>query len=283
MQNILTFQIGDKEYQVAVKDDGNSFKPGKPIRLSEENTDVVYHQQWYRRGFTAANFLSAPEFAKLKEGIRLSVLNVIKEQPGIHITSEFLLENYHQVIGNTVNHYNVVSKTRNLFEEDFDFPLEQMINRFENILGFKLSDAIPLNGKKLPVIIRINRPGSNDFNPPHKDVYEGIDEAGYIAPFVNIWIPVAGVTENSSLPVVSGSHLLTEDKICRTHEGVVMEGRKYRVRMIREWDGSSRLERAEVGYGQALLFSNHLIHGLAINAEQDTTRVALEFRLFKTV
>jgi hypothetical protein len=29
------------------------------------------------------------------------------------------------------------------------------------------------------------------------------------------------------------------------------------------------------------MFSSHMIHGLAINEEEDVTRVALEFRLFK--
>jgi ectoine hydroxylase-related dioxygenase (phytanoyl-CoA dioxygenase family) len=51
--------------------------------------------------------------------------------------------------------------------------------------------------------------------------------------------------------------------------------------MIKEWGGSHTLERAVVKDGQVLFFSSHLIHGLAINEEEDLTRVALEFRLFK--
>jgi ectoine hydroxylase-related dioxygenase (phytanoyl-CoA dioxygenase family) len=98
---------------------------------------------------------------------------------------------------------------------------------------------------------------------------------------VNLWIPIAGVTENTSLGMVPGSHKLSEVEIVRTYDGGVVEGNTYRVRMIKEWGGSHALERADVKDGEVLLFSSHLIHGMAINAEDDLTRVALEFRLFK--
>ena len=51
--------------------------------------------------------------------------------------------------------------------------------------------------------------------------------------------------------------------------------------MIQSWAGDTSLTRSGVKYGEVLLFSSHLIHGLATNDEEDTTRVALEFRLFK--
>jgi ectoine hydroxylase-related dioxygenase (phytanoyl-CoA dioxygenase family) len=60
-----------------------------------------------------------------------------------------------------------------------------------------------------------------------------------------------------------------------------MEGNQYRVRMIKSWDGKNDLVRSKVKYGQVLIFTPHLVHGLATNEEQDKTRVALEFRLFK--
>jgi ectoine hydroxylase-related dioxygenase (phytanoyl-CoA dioxygenase family) len=55
---------------------------------------------------------------------------------------------------------------------------------------------------------------------------------------VNLWIPIAGVTENSSLRMVPGSHKLSEVEIVRTYDGGVVEGNTYRVRMIKEWAGS---------------------------------------------
>jgi ectoine hydroxylase-related dioxygenase (phytanoyl-CoA dioxygenase family) len=76
--------------------------------------------------------------------------------------------------------------------------------------------------------------------------------------------------------------LINENLILRTFEGATIEGNKYRVRMIKSWNGDNSLIRSKVTYGQVLIFTSHLIHGLAVNEEPDTTRVSLEFRLFKS-
>lgn len=130
--------------------------------------------------------------------------------------------------------------------------------------------------------MRINRPLSNDYNPTHKDVYERVDNYNYVPKYINFWIPIAGVTEKSNLPLAPKSHLINENMIHRTFEGGKIEGNKYRVRMIKSWNGDNSLKRSTVKYGEVLIFSSHLIHGLAINEETDKTRVALEFRLFKS-
>ena len=114
-----------------------------------------------------------------------------------------------------------------------------------------------------------------------QDIYEDWDQAGYIPLFVNFWVPICGVTSRSSLPVAPRSHLLTEDKIVRTVEGGIVNGRRYRVRNIKSWDGKNEMTRVKIKQGEVLIFSSHLIHGFAINDQQDQTRVALEFRLFK--
>ena len=77
------------------------------------------------------------------------------------------------------------------------------------------------------------------------------------------------------------SHKINESEILRTHDGGVMQGNRYRVRMIKSWAGQNTLTRSQVKYGQVLIFSSHLIHGLGINDYEDQTRIALEFRLFK--
>lgn len=148
-------------------------------------------------------------------------------------------------------------------------------------MNFNLTDIDPFNNKKLHIIVRINRPLSKDYNPPHKDIYEGVDNNGYIPQFINFWIPIAGVTGKTNLPLAPKSHTINENLVLRTFEGGLIEGNKYRVRMIKSWNGDNALVRSKVKYGQVLIFSSHLIHGLATNEENDKTRVALEFRLFK--
>jgi len=75
--------------------------------------------------------------------------------------------------------------------------------------------------------------------------------------------------------------LLHESAILRTKKGADVEGKKYRVRAIESWNGSNELQRSKVKYKDILVFSSHLVHGLAVNDERDLTRVALEFRLFR--
>ena len=117
--------------------------------------------------------------------------------------------------------------------------------------------------------------------PTEKDIYEGVDNHSYIPQFLNFWIPIAGVTNRTSLPIAPKSHKLNENTILRTFEGGFLEGNKYRVRMIKSWNGGNELYRSKVKYGEVLMFSGHLIHGMGVNNEEDITRVALEFRLFK--
>jgi ectoine hydroxylase-related dioxygenase (phytanoyl-CoA dioxygenase family) len=148
------------------------------------------------------------------------------------------------------------------------------------LLGHKVSDIHPDTGKRAHIIVRINRPRSYDFNPPHKDVYEHWDAKSHVTPFVNFWVPIAGVGKESALPVVPGSHLLNEDKLLRTVEGGVVAGRKYHVRSVVSWDGRNDLTRVTIEDGEVLVFTPYLVHGCALNGQDDKTRVALEFRLY---
>lgn len=256
------------------------FKFGPDRNLSEENTDIVFSQPWYEKGYTEVDFLSDEEFKDLFTGLTESVRKIVEEQTGID-TEGFTLEKYHHYVTSDEQHMKVVSKTRDLFAADFNFPIEELMPRLGNILGLNLINIDPKSNKRLHIIVRINRPQSNDYNPPHKDVYEEVDKNDYIPPFVNFWIPISGVTDKSSLPLAPKSHLLNENVIERTFEGGKIEGNQYRVRMVKSWDGKTDLVRSKVKYGQVLMFTPHIIHGLATNEETDKTRVALEYRLFK--
>lgn len=278
MEKIL-YNIGDKDYEVSV-DGSPEFKVGDDEYLSNEYTDITYNQDWYDYGYTEKQFLGEAEFTLLKNAITSSIKSLIEEELSVDTTG-FNLENYHKYVTDNDSHYKIVSKTRQLFDYDFVVPVEEITNKLGNILSMELTDIDPKTQCKQWIIVRINRPGSTDYNPPHKDIYEGVDNFSYIPKFVNFWIPIAGVTEKTSLPLSPKSHKLNENLINRTFDGGVVEGNKYRVRMIKTWDNDNKLIRSTVNYGETLIFSGHLIHGMAINNEKDITRVALEFRLYK--
>ncbi len=61
----------------------------------------------------------------------------------------------------------------------------ELTNRLSKILGFNLTDLNPGDQKKVHIIVRINRPKSNDYNPPHKDIYELVDNES-LMPWPNL-------------------------------------------------------------------------------------------------
>jgi|TARA_B100001094_G_scaffold277445_1_gene286298 hypothetical protein len=275
---ILEYTINDNKHSVEATD-GQEFKFGKDEILSNASTDITSVQNWYSEGHTSLPFLWNEQFEDLKKGITKTIKNIAEDIIGKPLDG-FTLENYHKYVTSNEEHFKVVSKTRDLYSYSFGFPIKDMIPKFEALLGFKLTDRIPDTDIDEHIIVRINRPKSNDYNPPHKDMYEGYDN-GKNFQFLNFWVPIAGVTDKTSLPIAPKSHRIPENKILRTIDGGKVGSNSYRVVLIKEWDGSSDLVRAKVDYSQVLMFSSHMIHGLAINEEEDVTRVALEFRLFK--
>jgi hypothetical protein len=267
-----TLKIQIPEYQIFVNGDNEV--------LSNSETDITHKLDWYDQGFTVEKFVSEDEFYKIKKGIENSIKKIIHTTLGTDVNG-FELENYHKYVKNNDEHFKIVSQTRDLFTKDFVFDIDYLIPKLEKVLKIKLTDYDELNDYRSHIIVRINRPNSSDFNPPHKDMYEHYDGEGYIPKFVNFWIPICGVNEESVLPICPYSHLIPENKILRTNNGSTVNDNKYRVRLIKSWGESTKLIRPKVINGEVLIFSSHLIHGLAVNNQNNTTRVALEFRLYE--
>ena len=274
---LLEYKIDNEIIDVDVSDNQN-YITGESKVLSNVDTDITFNQNWYSEGYTTAPFLWNEEFGDLKKGITNTISDLLTKE-GIDTTG-FTLEKYHKYVKTNEQHFSIVSKTRDLFPEQFRLNIKELMPTFSHLLGFELSNINPKTNDRVHIIVRINRPKSNDYNPPHKDMYEAYDREGYFPQFVNFWIPIAGVTDKTSLPIVPKSHLISEDNVVRTSDGGIVGGNKYRVRFIKEW-GDNSMIRTNVTDSEVLIFSSHLIHGLAKNGEDDLTRVALEFRLFK--
>lgn len=275
----IQFEIDGQSYTFEAPNH-QSFETGEDEVLSTPSTDLTSGQAWYEQGFQTFKILDDSEFGSLVSGLTECVRRILEEELRVD-TDAFSLQHYHKWVRSSDDHMKVASRTRDLFPKDFNFPINDLISKFEAFLGFRLTDFDPATGDPLHVILRINRPDSNDFNPPHKDAYEVVDGEASLSPFINMWIPICGVTERSSLPIAPSSHLYRETQILRTRKGGEFGGNQYRVRLVKNWDGSNQLVRTNVRPGEVLCFSPFLVHGLAINEEFDSTRVSLEFRLFR--
>ena len=281
----LTYLIDGNVFELTIPQD-TIFTNGQNELLSNEGTDLTFLQPWYQEGFSVFPLLNNATFITLKDGISDSLYNILSNSLKLSKDQleDFTLEKYHTYVTNQEQHLSIVSKTRDLFSNDFKFDIQSIVPALSNYFGFGLSDINPKDGTKMHIILRINRPHSSDYNPPHKDIYEHFDgEYGehYVPQFINFWIPIAGLNADTSLPLSPGSHLISENKIERTTSGAKLAQGSYRVRLIKSWDGDTSLFRTNLTYGDCLVFTPHLIHGLGYNNASNVTRVALEFRLFK--
>ncbi|UPW17178.1 phytanoyl-CoA dioxygenase family protein [Agarivorans sp. TSD2052] len=272
------YYIDGREFKVELQSKG-CFHKGKAEVLSERFADLAKPKHWYKDGYSLvkADGFYDPEL--VYQSIHDAVKRIIHGVNPKTDLSEFTLETYHQYV-NDLEHAEVITKTRRLYPNDFGFDVQKVTNSFANYMGTELGFLNPVSGVEQWIIVRINRPNSVGYNPAHKDVYEVFDELGEIPRMINVWIPVCGVNSATGLPVAAGSHLLSEEKIARSKAGSMLNGQQYSVNSILSWDNNTDLISASPKQDEFLIFSSHLIHGLAANRNDNETRVSLEFRLY---
>lgn len=159
--------------------------------------------------------------------------------------------------------------------------LENLAIGFEEFITW-VSDAVKRevkmqNAYDYPsLLIRIVRPNRPDYNPPHRDIY-----LDHLRNGLNGFMPVLGVNRESSLSLIPGSHLWSEQETIRTTPNSLIDGIKFSVpAVISLKDGQSlNLMRPVVERGEIMLFSPYLIHGGAANVS-NRVRVSFEFRFW---
>jgi len=264
--------IDNTPYQFEVTGD---FFWGKEELLYKPENSVISKTSWSEKGYGVVEAFFGNEFQNLKDSIKKNIIKAF-EINKIEYPSNFELGEYHNVVKTDKQHLQVIDITRSLTNEDFDFDIDALTERFGKILGYKLTSWVE-ELQKSHIQIRINRPSSLDINPPHRDGY-----LSYWEDVVNVWIPIESCNEQTSLPVLPGSHLLPENEIYRTNsKGATINGNTYFVPCIlKTKNGNMDMIRPNPKEGNALLFSPFLIHGAAVN-RSDKTRVSIELRFPK--
>jgi hypothetical protein len=270
----------DNDDVIVEFDEDARFKVGNKEILTQRFGDLTQTKDWFNEGFAIEKSSRFYDAKILYSATQNTIENIIQDlDPCLHLNG-FSLENYHTFVSEEL-HSEVLKKTRRLFPENLDLDVHKILEEFSNYFGTNLTFLNPITGKEQWMIARINRAGSLDYNTAHKDVYEVFDKYNDIPRMVNVWIPLSGVNKLNSLPIVPKSHLLSEHLIKRTSAGSTMNGMPYSVASIKNWDGSATLSRVELNKDDVLIFSSHLIHGLAVNKSEDITRISFEFRLYE--
>tara|TARA_B100000900_G_C20562818_1_gene709678 strand:- start:938 stop:1774 length:837 start_codon:yes stop_codon:yes gene_type:complete len=273
----FNYKIDELDFQIELpKKTTLSF--GDDICLSKDFNDITLTKSWYDKGYSVIDSEPFFNIEKTKSSLFNCIYKICLEEGVKADKDNFKLEHYHKYV-DAEQHSKIIKKTRDLTPQDFSFDIDMFLRAANSYFKHDLSWSNP--GEYNPKIItRINMPQSNNFNPAHKDIYQIYDQTKKIPPMVNIWIPICGVSDGVGLPVSPGSHLINESKVFRTKAGATVNGIKYNVNCIKDWDARNDLVTICPNETQMLVFSSFLIHGLAQNLHQDTTRISLEFRLF---
>ena len=270
MINHCELKIDGKPYSLPVE---GEFFWGKDELLFPTEDSLISKTSWKEKGYTIVKAFSDEELKSIKNSISKNIINILKSKDIEVDESSFDLEKYHNYVTDKEKHNEIIFKTREFKNENFDFNFETLAERFSEIVGYKLSSFNKELGTS-HVQVRISRPNSYDINPPHRDGY-----LSYYKNILNVWIPIVGCNELSSLPVLPASHLLRENQILRTEtRGAKINGNVYNVPCILETSEGFDMVRPNPKEKEALIFTPYLIHGAAFNTNMNITRVALELR-----
>ena len=251
---------------------------GKPFCLLDIDENLAEGTSWNNPGFFVSNFFYPEDFSFLYN----SVSDLVKaglEAAGVSLvnTVDFSLDKYHDHCSSDEVHYKVIDYLRNRSRLE-NLPLGHHFfdDKVSRWCGRKVSSIVPKQAASGHFFIRIVRPFPfSDNNPPHKDIW--LDR---LRNAINLYVPLAGSNNKSSLSLVPGSHFSKESDIPRTASSAIVNGVRYSVPSIFTKDKKLQMTRPTVNKGEAMLFSPYLIHGGAVNLNSDITRVSLEMRFW---
>ncbi len=248
---------------------------GKNKNELEKDDNLIANTSFSTRGYGIFPLFSPMEYSKFKKGC-FNLLRECFRKAGLEIDKSFLFENYHHAIENNyAQHLGVIEQTKLREINEFPVGIEQLEKVISSICNVPLKVENPHTGEKV-FHFRIIRPLVTDHNPLHKDIWQDENRDA-----VNLYIPLVGSNELSSLIVAPGSHLWTEDILERTKNGAVIDNVKFNVPGLTASKKDLQLERANPKENEVLIFTPYMLHGGAINLNQDTTRISVEVRLWR--
>ena len=247
---------------------------GDNIVLLERAIDLSAGTNWSGDGYTIEKVFSANLSAEFFRQAELLILDLWKSA-GLMVDDNFPLDQYHTLARDLTTHLAAIEKTRLLSTKEFPMGIALLEERLSEYFGIPLEVKNPYDAQSV-FHFRVIRPGSHDNNPLHRDVWlDDYDDC------INLYIPIAGSNEHSSLLVIPGSHRWPESRVERTNAGAVIEGKKFNVPAVTAIHGPYEIVRPNPRRNEMIIFSPYLVHGGAVNFNIATTRVSIEIRLWR--
>lgn len=250
---------------------------GDNVILLNGADDLSKGAPWHLEGYCVKEFLDEDRMHFIRVGIQSEIKRRLEVATG-RLIKDFSLERYHYFCAEPSVHFSVVNSLKFCLPiETFPIDWRLLDVRISEICGVSVTAKHAEKIASSRFCLRIVRPNATmDNNPPHRDVW--IDR---LRDAINIYVPLAGNDENSSLSLIPRSHFWTEQEVERTKQGAVINGIAYTVPCAVSAKKGLHLIRPQVHPNQVLVFSPYLIHGGAVNLNPDTTRVSLEIRFWR--
>ena len=250
--------------------------PGAAVTLLATDTDLTAGTPWAAAGYVVAPWLTAAENSTLRDGLAELVRAAVRAA-GPDIPADWPVTAYHALVGHDAAlHLAIVDQTKSYPLAALPVPVARLEAWVSALCGRTVRVYNPAT-TKAEFHLRLVRPHRSDNNPLHRDAWLDRLRNG-----LNIYFPVAGSTARSSLALLPGSHWWAEDQTSRTHAGAVYNGTQYSVPALVDSAQPLHLLRPNPGPDEVLLFSPYLLHGGAVNLNDDETRISLEMRFWAT-
>jgi len=247
---------------------------GKPLCLLDNATDLTANTKWASTGFSIEPLFDESTYSIFRNNT-FQLLSELWRKASLTIPSDFNLEQYHTAASTKELHLKGIEFTKLVDVKHFPISIDILEKRISAICQENLVVKNPFDGRSV-FHFRVIRPQQNDNNPLHRDVWlEDYDNC------INLYIPVAGSNEKSSLVIIPGSHRWLESCIERTTGRAEIGGIKFNVPAITAINTPAEYLRPNPRANEVLVFSPYLIHGGAINLNNDSTRISIEVRLWK--
>ncbi len=225
-------------------------------------------------GFALAPLFEPAIFIPFKKNTE-ALLRSLWREAGLTAANDFPLTQYHSIASTKEAHLKAVDKTKLLTTERFPVDIRLLEDRISEICQENLEVKNPYEQQRV-FHFRVIRPLTGDHNPLHRDVW--LEDYSNC---INLYIPIAGSNELSSLILLPGSHHWAESRIERTRGGAEINGAKYNVPAVTKIKGDYSALRPNPQENEVLVFSPYLIHGGAVNLHKNETRISIEIRLWK--
>lgn len=267
----MKYLVGDKWIEYKVEGE-RSWGPEEV--LLQQAVDLTSLTSWKENGFIIEKLFEQPLLNTFQKNTRKLLLTLWRKA-GLQLPDDFELDQYHTLIHSWQQHLDAIEFTKLIPVHDFPVAIHLLEERISEICRQKLEVKNPFDHQSV-FHFRVIRPNTTDNNPLHRDVWlEDYKDC------INLYIPVAGSNELSSLILIPGSHQWQESRIERTNGGAVMNSIKFNVPAVTSIAGNFETIRPAPLEDEVLVFSPYLIHGGAVNLHPSSTRISIEIRLWK--